>query len=73
MNPRDIPLVRATLARESSEQSTSDGNQLTESAIDAGIVVSSLDGSLRADESLAERLHRLDTELRLAAQEILFG
>jgi hypothetical protein len=38
----------------------------------ASLVVSTPDGSLRADESLSERLHRLDAELRLAAVEVLF-
>jgi vacuolar-type H+-ATPase subunit E/Vma4 len=73
MNPHDIPLIRTALARDSCEQLPGDGLQFVECDIDAGLVVTFLGGSVCVDESLTERLHRLDCELRLAAQEILFA
>jgi vacuolar-type H+-ATPase subunit E/Vma4 len=72
LNPADIALVRQVLAGDSASRSFSGGLRFTESDIDSGIVVSTPDGSLRVDESLSERLHRLDAELRLAAVEVLF-
>lgn len=72
LNARDIPPLREALATESPGQTSVDMRFVAED-VDVLFVASSADATRAVDESLAGRLHRLDAELRLAAQEILFG
>ena len=71
-NRADISLVRHALAGNSASRAFRGGLRFTESDMDVGIVVSTPAGSLCVDESLSERLHRLNAELRLVAAEVLF-
>jgi vacuolar-type H+-ATPase subunit E/Vma4 len=65
-NSEDIPLLRDQL------HTPDRGIQFVADDVAAGIVVTTSDGNIAFDQSLARRRRRHDDELRLAAAEILF-
>jgi vacuolar-type H+-ATPase subunit E/Vma4 len=71
-NSCDLPLLREAL--EQGGPGLRDAVQeLVPAEVEAGLVVVTPDGTALVDQSLARRRERLDSELRLAAAEVVFA
>ena len=69
-HPVDLARLRGVSAQTPDNAETT---QVADTSIQAGLLVTSMDGNVFIDEMMASRRKRLDELLRLAAAEVLFG